>query len=306
MPRDYYQLLGISNSADMTQIKQAINAKIRELQVDINSRKKEVREQAEAKMKLLLEARKILLDPESRREYDSQLKSQQTNPRTETSRNIIRECQEQGPRSSGFLSQFLRRKEEEEDKKPPVQKVEIEYSIALLMDCSGSMSGEKIIHAHKALISFLQKVNLSRNEVGLIEFGLSARATVIQKMCHDYQALESGIYQLEPSNGTPLLSAIQLADTMLSNCKGKPLIILATDGIPNEPEDTILEYADQIKAKGIRIITIGIGSDVNSRLLKKLASSPNDYYSADASITLESIYREIAAGLAVYEGKQAG
>ena len=71
--QNYYEILGIDPSADQGTVREALNAAIRGLQADINSIKKEIRERAEQKMKILMEARKILLDPRRRKDYDARL-----------------------------------------------------------------------------------------------------------------------------------------------------------------------------------------------------------------------------------------
>jgi len=79
-------------------------------------------------------------------------------------------------------------------------------------------------------------------------------------------------------------------------------MVIATDGQPTDTsEEDILEYANPIKKRGVWIITIGIGKDVNEDFLKKLASSPEDYHFAKASFELKNIYKEVANVLALPE-----
>jgi curved DNA-binding protein CbpA len=66
---NFYALLQLSPDSDPEVIKEALNEKIRDLQGVINSRDPQVRKQAEKEMELLLEARKVLLDPVRSKEY---------------------------------------------------------------------------------------------------------------------------------------------------------------------------------------------------------------------------------------------
>ena len=67
MPRDYYEVLGVSRDADEAQIKKAFRGLARELHPDVNKHDPE----AEEKFKEAAEAYEVLSDPERRRTYDT-------------------------------------------------------------------------------------------------------------------------------------------------------------------------------------------------------------------------------------------
>ena len=67
MPRDYYEVLGVSRDADDTQIKKAFRRLARELHPDVNAHDPD----AESKFKEAAEAYEVLKDPERRRMYDA-------------------------------------------------------------------------------------------------------------------------------------------------------------------------------------------------------------------------------------------
>jgi molecular chaperone DnaJ len=66
MPRDYYQVLGVSRDASETEIKKAFRALARELHPDVTGHDPE----AEARFKEAAEAYEVLSDAERRRTYD--------------------------------------------------------------------------------------------------------------------------------------------------------------------------------------------------------------------------------------------
>ena len=66
MPRDYYEVLGVSRDADDAEIKKAFRRLARELHPDVNSHDPE----AEEKFKEAAEAYEVLSDPERRATYD--------------------------------------------------------------------------------------------------------------------------------------------------------------------------------------------------------------------------------------------
>jgi molecular chaperone DnaJ len=67
MPRDYYEVLGVSRSADETEIKKAFRRLARELHPDTNADDP----QAEEKFKEAAEAYEVLSDADRRRQYDA-------------------------------------------------------------------------------------------------------------------------------------------------------------------------------------------------------------------------------------------
>src|SRR5438477_2248947 len=66
MPRDYYEVLGVSRHADDAEIKKAFRRLARELHPDVNAHDPE----AEEKFKRAAEAYEVLSDPEKRQIYD--------------------------------------------------------------------------------------------------------------------------------------------------------------------------------------------------------------------------------------------
>ena len=173
------------------------------------------------------------------------------------------------------------------------------YAIVLLLDASGSMSGVKIKDAKEALFHFLRSINLIENEVGLVAFGERIKTC---ELCQDRIQLETRIETFEADGGTPMMNAIEIAYEKLLKGKISPVMVIATDGQPNDAsEEEILEYVTSIKKKGVWMITIGIGEDVNEDFLKGLASSSEDYHFAKASFELKKIYKEVADALALPE-----
>jgi molecular chaperone DnaJ len=67
MPRDYYDLLGVSRDASEAEVKRAFRGLARELHPDVNDHDPE----AEEKFKAAAEAYEVLSDPERRRTYDA-------------------------------------------------------------------------------------------------------------------------------------------------------------------------------------------------------------------------------------------
>lgn len=173
--------------------------------------------------------------------------------------------------------------------KPEVEK-HPKYTITLLLDISGSMAGKKIGDAKQAIVEFLRRNDLEGSEVGLVTFGAAVKT---YELNYEPSFLEENIRHLEAGGETPMMRAIGTAYEIMKD-KSNRVMVIATDGHPKDAkEGEILEYASSLKRKGLRIITIGIGEDVNKEFLLSLASSREEYHFAAESFELKRIYKKV-------------
>lgn len=166
--------------------------------------------------------------------------------------------------------------------------------IALIIDCSGSMSGNKLKNAKKAAIRFLDEID-SSFQVGLVSFQTHAKLEI--NLTKDNDRLSQTINNLNAGGGNNDEGAIAIArDKVLKNSQNIKVLVLLADGRPAN-EGAMLREAGRAKQEEIQMITIGVGNDVDSDLLKKVASTPNDYYFVEESVHLESTFETIAGRL---------
>ena len=92
--------------------------------------------------------------------------------------------------------------------------------------------------------------------------------------------------------------ALRAAYQELKNCKGAPLVILVTDGYPDNKSETT-EIASRLKTDGVKITAIGAGS-VDHGYLTSLTSSQKDYYPIKNMDELAAAFQSIANGLRLY------
>jgi molecular chaperone DnaK len=176
------------------------------------------------------------------------------------------------------------------------------YNIALLVDISGSMRGKKIKDAKEAIADFLGRISLGREKVVIIAFGEKITKT---KLTKDKNYLIKKLNQLKARGFTPIMPAMQKAWNILREDTKTSLLVLATDGGPTaengHPNKGLtaktLKYGIDLKNKGVRIITIGIGKDAHLDFLKKLSSSRKDYFFVSSSDKLKIKYKEVAKGI---------
>ena len=188
-----------------------------------------------------------------------------------------------------------RKKEEDIDWESLVAPAPVPMDIALVIDCSISMSGQEISDAKNAAVRFLDDIDPS-TQVGLVSFG-NPNAHIQMGLTQDFKKLRRAIESLDVEGDTPMAEAIALTrDQVLVNSENENVLVLLTDGMPNNSNNTRRE-AGLAKQQGIQMITIGVGNGVESDYLRQVASTPEDYYFVEESVQLGSTFTTIASRL---------
>lgn len=144
--------------------------------------------------------------------------------------------------------------------------------IYLVIDCSGSMQEHnKLGQVIEGAIDFAREARGKGYSVGLIQF--SDGATHLCEPVREISVLEKHLRNLDLGGCTHMAEAIALANEKLAGRKGKRVMVIATDGMPNGPGEpnASLNIGKTVKEKGIDIIVIGT-DDADRDFLKKLAS----------------------------------
>ncbi len=137
----------------------------------------------------------------------------------------------------------------------------------LLIDCSGSMAGEKLADAKQGATEFARDAQLRGYLVGLIAFGNDA-----ELVCEPAASLEwlgDRIASISAGGSTNLAAALQLASRHLPHAGCRAMVVV-TDGVPDDP-CAALGAAEEAKRDGVDIVTIGT-DDADREFLRKLAS----------------------------------
>ncbi len=166
--------------------------------------------------------------------------------------------------------------------------------IALVIDRSGSMIGDKIVAAQAAALTFIDAIDFVDSRVALIAFNQDA--IVEQTLTANPVNIEVAIEALVAGGGTDIALAIDAARRELTGPRRRSsadsVIIVLTDG--GSDEVSALRAADLAKLEGARLFTIGFGVGANIALLERIASAPADHYFAPDPADLAGIYRSIA------------
>ncbi len=155
--------------------------------------------------------------------------------------------------------------------------------VILVLDTSGSMRGEKIVQAKNALKFVLENLN-DEDRFNIVAFstGVQAYARRMVSASERREALRF-VDNLTAVGGTDinraLLEALDSADA-----ERPTVVIFLTDGLATEgvtETDGILDNVADAAGPNARLFTFGVGDDVNTFLLDRLAQ---DYRGTSAYV----------------------
>jgi Ca-activated chloride channel homolog len=156
--------------------------------------------------------------------------------------------------------------------------------IVCVIDHSGSMSGKKIEQARNSLKLILQGLN-EQDRFNIVSFNdtvetLFNTGLVAADDEHRAKAAEL-VERMDAGGATNIAGALQAAMALMPKEAARPAyVIFLTDGQPTVgPRDdkTILQQVSAANAAGARLFVLGVGYDVNVRLVDLLAEQQHGY-----------------------------
>ena len=171
-----------------------------------------------------------------------------------------------------------------------VEEFRMPLNLVLVIDRSGSMSGDRIEKVKEALVALAKKL-APRDLVSIVTYSSDASVCLEGTRVRDLESIEAAIKQIETGGGTNLNAGLMLGYHVAAqnfDKKRANRVILLTDGIANRGvtnESQIAKASKEFNDKGIGLSTIGIGNNFNQRLLRELAEAGNGaiHFVADAS-----------------------
>jgi Ca-activated chloride channel family protein len=191
-----------------------------------------------------------------------------------------------------------------EVKNAPVQPKDI----CFVMDTSGSMSAKKMDQAKKAMAFCLSNLN-EQDRFEIIRFSTEAEPFFEGLQPANKQNVDKAqafIQTLKPIGGTAIDDALQKALKLNDNRRiagqARPyVVIFLTDGQPTIGEtniDSILANVGKANPQQVRVFSFGIGTDVNTHLLDRMAESTKSFSQyvlpeEDIEVKLSNFYTKI-------------
>jgi hypothetical protein len=185
------------------------------------------------------------------------------------------------------------------------------YATDLVIDHSASMGegeGSPLEAAIQAASYFARVVGSPADPVGAVAF--DDTAGTVHPVGPNGEACADAILNISPGGGTDIAVAVEhshqelkaaLASGSFKGAKG--LMVVLSDG--GSDRDAALQAAAQAKADGIRIVTIGLGSEVDEELLRSMATTPADFRQTLDAGSLGDVFTEIAGEMATVLGHAA-
>lgn len=181
----------------------------------------------------------------------------------------------------------------------------LEKTVLFVVDRSGSMSGEKIDQAREAakfVINNLRSDDLF-NVIVYDDRAESFRPELQRWSDETRQAGLGFVNSINAGGGTNIDAALQTALAQMHGGSDAPYVVFLTDGLPTVGETNEMKIVENSKAQNkarARVVCFGVGYDVNSRLLDRLARAhhgQSEYVQPNQSIeaAVSRLFRKISS-----------
>lgn len=190
--------------------------------------------------------------------------------------------------------------------KPTANKV---LPVVLLLDVSGSMSGDKINKLYDATVDMLdsfvkQQIKETIIHVSIITFGASIDLHTPFTPVEDLY--DKGIKKFVASGCTPLGTALRMTKDMLED-KGTlprlryvPAVVLVSDGHPTDDwKGPFTNFLNSGISGRCQRFSIGIGNDLDTDMLRKFADSKDTLFFAENAADIAECFEKVTQTVSV-------
>ncbi|NUP04428.1 MAG: VWA domain-containing protein [Polyangiaceae bacterium] len=176
-------------------------------------------------------------------------------------------------------------------------------AVSLVIDTSGSMAGDKIVHARQAAVKLVESLR-DGDIVSIHTFsdGVQERVAPVKLDARSRQQIAGIVAELKPEGGTNLFEGVRVAGmTAMGTPATHPIkrVVLISDGnatVGTTSVDMIGMLGEKAGDRSVQITTIGVGLDYNEQALNRLAmkSSGRLYHLTDSKNLPEIVQSEVA------------
>jgi len=178
--------------------------------------------------------------------------------------------------------------------------------VVFVVDTSGSMAGEKIEQARGALRYCLRSLG-PQDRFGIIPFSTEPRpfkTTLAAATSLERTAADAFVDTLVARGGTAIDDALRMSLSMLAEAgqsERPQMVLFVTDGMPTIGKTDANEIVQRAQAVlgAARLFVFGVGNDVNTKLLDRLAAESRgtrDYVAETENIEVKvsNIYEKLS------------
>ena len=170
-------------------------------------------------------------------------------------------------------------------------------NVALVLDRSGSMRGEKLDNAKEAVTMALDYLD-KRDTVALITYSHDAEVVRPAALLTDKSKLMRAIRRIKSGGNTALYAGVEAGAEEIRRFQESGLInriILLSDGLANNGPSTpeaLGKLGQQLGGERMSVTTIGLGLGYNEDLMVRLANaSDGNHLFAEEPAELASVFR---------------
>jgi len=160
---------------------------------------------------------------------------------------------------------------------------EQEYSakdVVFVVDTSGSMAEEGKMEKARAALLYGVRILRPQDRFNIVSFAGEEHLMEAELIAADEKGRARGeafVKKLKPLGGTNINQSLlaSLRQFSETNRERPKMLVFMTDGLPTVDETNVTKILDNVRKSsrpGVRLFTFGVGYDVNTALLDKLAA----------------------------------
>ncbi|KFA91626.1 vWA domain-containing protein [Archangium violaceum] len=188
----------------------------------------------------------------------------------------------------------------------PREEQRVPVSLALVIDRSGSMRGQKLTDARLAARLLVERLG-AEDRLALVHYGSDVRVFPSQQVTDEVRhQMLAFVDTIQDEGATNISGGLQAAAQQLLPYVERfrvSRILLLSDGHPTEglvEDSELLKLADTYQRQGLTVSGLGVGDEFNERLMRGLAEQGGGFYGyiQDSEKLAEILRRELeqAAG----------
>lgn len=141
-------------------------------------------------------------------------------------------------------------------------------SLALAVDRSWSMAGQRLIAAQRGIRELLWDLDDTRDRTTLVAIG--SDIDVVVPLTNDRSAVDAAVQGLDPWGATALHDAIVTAFDIIEPAAGRRALVLLSDGVERHSEHSVEDVLSRVRASDVLAYPVVIERKV-PRLLEQAA-----------------------------------
>jgi len=158
-------------------------------------------------------------------------------------------------------------------------------NLAIVLDRSGSMGGDKIVKAREAACEAIRRLD-PKDIVSVVAYDNRSEVIVPAQYVSEKESLIARINSIQACGGTALFDGVSAGAAELRKFRGKceiSRILLLSDGQANigpSSAEELGRYGALLMKEGVAVSTVGLGVDYNEDLMTRLSqkSDGNSYF----------------------------